>query len=163
MSGADSPYTRGQARSMQQRPFELPDWLKRTRPIEQASRPRLLTALAVFWTVSGCITLTAGIIGLLVMPAYSATRVTLSLGVGALLLWLGLGAWNGWPWSRWVAVAAHVLSVFYLLFQPFSPLALVSVAWAALVVWYMTRPYVGAYYRSGQRPTSEEPPTPGSP
>ncbi len=166
MSGADSPYTRGQARSMQQRPFELPDWLKRTRPIEQASRPRLLTALAVFWIVSGCVTLTVGIIGLLVTSGYIATSATssaLSLLFGALFLWLGLGAWNGWPWSRWAVVAAHVARVPYLLLQPFNLLSLVSVVWVALVVWYMTRPYVGAYYRSGQRPTSEEPPTPGSP
>ena len=148
---------------MDQRPFELPDWLKRTRPIERARRPRLLTALAVFWIISGGVTLTAGVTGLLVMPAYSAERSVGSLALGALFLWLGLGAWNGWPWSRWAAVAAHVLSVPYLLLQPFSPLALVSVAWAALVVWYMTRPYVGAYYRSGRRPADAEPPTPGSP
>jgi len=58
---------------MQQRPFELPDWLKRARPIERARRPRFLTALAVFWTVSGGITLTAGIIGLLLLgtPGYN--------------------------------------------------------------------------------------------
>ncbi|GEM_PF-4221039 len=147
---------------MQQRPFELPDWLKHAQPIERARRPRFLTALAVFWTVSGGITLTAGIIGLLLTSSYIATSASssaLSLLFGTLFLWLGLGAWNGWPWSRWVAVAAHVLSVPFLLFQPFSPLALVSVAWAALVVWYMTRPYVGAYYR----PASGGPPTPGSP
>lgn len=148
---------------MQQRPFELPDWLKRARPIERARRPRFLTALAVFWTVSGGMMLTTGIIGLVVMPAYSATRIALSLAFGALFLWLGMGAWNGWPWSRWVAVAAHVLSVPYLLFQPFSPLALVSVAWSALIVWYMTRPYVGAYYRSGQRSAEGSPSTRGSP
>ncbi|MEK7681286.1 MAG: hypothetical protein AAB369_00490 [Chloroflexota bacterium] len=155
-----------EAHNVQQRPFELPDWLKRTRPIEQARRPRLLTALAVFWIVSGGVTLTAGLTGLIGAQSYFATsaiKSVLSLIAGALLVELGLGAWNGWPWSRWATVAIHALSVPYLLLQPFSPLAMVSVVWAALVVWYMTRPYVSVYYRSGQRPANEEPPTPGSP
>ncbi|MDO8532638.1 MAG: hypothetical protein Q7T26_10840 [Dehalococcoidia bacterium] len=151
---------------MQQRPFELPDWLKRTRPIEQARRPRLLTALAVFWIVSGSVTLTAGLTGLMGAQSYfttSAIKSVLSLIAGALFVELGLGAWNGWPWSRWATVAIHALSVPYLLLQPFSPLAMVSVAWAALVVWYMTRPRVGAYYRPQRPPADGERLTPRSP
>lgn len=131
-------------------PFELPDWLKRARPRERARRPRPLTALAVFWVVSGGLLLTGGLVGLL---GAGPRRLADPLGVGftvaagGLFLALGLGAWNGWPWARWAAVAVHVLSAPLFLFQGTSLLTFVSVLWIALVVWYLTRPALGAHYR----------------
>ena len=73
--------------------------------------------------------------------------VGLALGVGTLFLALGVGAWNGWPWTRWAAVAVHVLGAPFFLLQETSLLTFISVVWIALVVWYLTRPGVGAYYR----------------
>ncbi|MBI4308323.1 MAG: hypothetical protein HY684_05910 [Chloroflexi bacterium] len=135
---------------MRQQPFDLPDWLKQTRPLDRASRPPMLTALAVLWVVSGGIFLTAGFVGLLGATSrrpFDPLGVGLAIGVGTLLLALGLGAWNGWPWSRWLAVAAHALSAPFVLLQQMNLLTFVSVVWIALVVWYLTRPAVRAYYR----------------
>ncbi|HOT03460.1 MAG TPA: hypothetical protein PK069_04715 [Methanolinea sp.] len=114
-----------------------------------AERPLGVTIVAILWIIGGLITLFGGI-GFVVLFGEALGSLMEPFGViymilGILGIILGIGALSAWSW---VWTGGIVITIIDLImgFASFFSTGLISIVISALILWYLFRPDVKAYF-----------------
>jgi hypothetical protein len=140
--------------------------------MQRPSRPIGIAILAVLDIVVGVILLLAGLglaaagsSSMLATYGYGSLSglVTILGGffllVGLLAVLVGWGFWTGKGWAWTLAVVLYVLGLLLSLLSLVSGIipSIVSVLIEGLILWYLWRPNVRAYFRKGVPPPPSNP------
>jgi uncharacterized membrane protein (DUF2068 family) len=115
--------------------------------METRSRPLGVTILSILAGISGIVGIAAGIIASLIIPPAGIVGIVIGL------IWLGLawGLWTGKGWAWIVTVIIAIISIIFNIFGAVTGHAgqIISLIIAAVMLYYLTRPNVKAYFGRG--------------
>jgi lysylphosphatidylglycerol synthetase-like protein (DUF2156 family) len=141
------------------------------------SRPTGIAILAILELIGGVIVLLAGI-GLAALggslltalgyPVFGGLAALIGGGLavfGLVALGVGWGLWTGKGWAWWLAVILSILGVLGSLASVAvgSPTSIVGLIVDAVILWYLFRPHVQAFFGRGvsqlaPQPAAQQPP-----
>jgi hypothetical protein len=115
--------------------------------METRSRPLGVTILAILAGINGIVGIVLGIIASLIIPAAGAIGIVIGL-VWFVLAW-GLWAAKGWAWIITVIIA--IITIIFNIFGAISGHGeqIISLIIAAVMLYYLFRPNVKAYFGRG--------------
>ncbi len=130
-----------------------PDQLPTVEVQEQPERPLGITILAVLSGVGGILAILGGLAmgalagasGAMGMPAlgpFAAFGSAFAILMGIINLAIAYGLWNGRSWAWWLTIIFSALNALSSLVS----MMLLSLVIAVVVIWYMLRPHVKAFF-----------------
>ncbi len=115
-------------------------------------RPLGVTIIGILWIIGGILAIVRGL-GIVVLGSVVAGVFGLFIGaagliIGFVYLVLGVGCFKGWPWVWTVGVIFSIISIIMGLFSLFSTGAgaLLDIVIAAVILYYLFRPNVKAWF-----------------
>lgn len=136
--------------------------------MEKGPRPLGVTILAALEFLMGVIFIFGALGGVAMgsliageMGAYIGSMITVIAAVGAVIEFIiGWGLFTGKNWARWVGIIFAGLGALSGLAS--LPTGLASIVIDGIVIYYLTRPNVIAWFE-GRAPTAASPPPPAPP
>ena len=133
------------------------------------SRPLGVTVLALLEMIFGVLLVLVGALvfgGASYLSAYTGTLLAsvfafigvIALIVGVFAILIGYGLWTGKGWAWTLAFVFTIIGLAFGLFSLLSDLTnILGVAIDALIIWYLWKPHVKAYFGKGTMPTPAQP------
>lgn len=129
-------------------------------------RPFGVTILAILTAINGLVSfglaafvgILSTLTGLFAIIAMVVSVVAVIFGLIYLLLAWGL--WNGKGWAWTITLILTILSLLSSLITVMLGIGIVSLIIAALILYYLTRPHVKAFFGKGPQPEMPPPPPP---
>jgi hypothetical protein len=117
--------------------------------VETRSRPLGVTILAVLAGINGIVGIVVGIIESLIFPPAGIIGIVIGL------IWLGL-AWGLWTGKGWAWIVTVIIAIISIIFNIFGAVTghveqIISLIIAAVMLYYLTRPNVKAYFGRGTK------------
>ncbi|OPX74288.1 MAG: hypothetical protein A4E40_00219 [Methanoregulaceae archaeon PtaU1.Bin059] len=114
-----------------------------------AERPLGVTIIAILWIIGGLATLFGGI-GFVVLFGEALGSLMEPFGfiyliLGILGIVLGIGAFSAWSWVWTAGVVITIIDLIMGVASFFST-GIISIAISAIILWYLFRPEVKAYF-----------------